>query len=351
MFEFYGKKLQGKPEQRTRWKRCVTSVDGSLGEALGQVYAAQEFPPGTKAAAVAMVKDIETAMSADIDTLPWMSPATKAKAKDKLRAIADKIGYPDHFRDYSKLEIVRDDAFGNATRAKAFEAHRQLAKIGREVDRAEWDITPPTVDAYYNPSMNDINFPAGILQPPFYDARAGDQINYARIGSVVGHELTHGFDDQGRQFDGAGNLADWWVGDDGKKFEELAQCEVDEYGGFTAVDDVKINGKLTLGENTADNGGVRLAFNAFLADAKRHSIDPDAKHGSFTPAQEFFLAYGQTWCGEARPEQIRLQVQTDPHSPRKFRVNGVVQNLPEFGKAFSCTAGQPMMPANACRVW
>jgi len=298
-----------------------------------------------------MVKDIEAAMSADIDTLAWMGPETRARAKNKLHAIADKIGYPDHFRDYSALRVVRDDAYGNEQRAAAFEAHRQLAKIGREVDRSEWGITPATVDAYYNPSMNDINFPAGILQPPLYVARSPEHINLGRMGAIVGHELTHGFDDEGRKFDGKGNLADWWTAEDGKKFDELAACEVAEYGTFTAVDDVKVNGKLTLGENTADNGGVQLAFRAFLAQARRKSLDPEAKQGAYTPTQQFFLAYGQAWCGEQRAEQVRLQVQTDPHSPRKLRVNGVVQNLPEFGKAFRCTVGQPMMPARPCRVW
>jgi endothelin-converting enzyme/putative endopeptidase len=199
--------------------------------------------------------------------------------------------------------------------------------------------------------MNDINFPAGILQPPLYDARAPDHVNFGRMGAIVGHELTHGFDDEGRRFDGKGNLVDWWTGEDGKKFDELAACEVAEYGNFTAVDDVKVNGKLTLGENTADNGGVQLAFRAFLGNARRKSVDPEAKQGTYTPTQQFFLAFGQAWCGEQRAEQVRLQVQTDPHSPRKFRVNGVVQNLPEFGKAFRCSVGQPMMPASPCRVW
>jgi endothelin-converting enzyme/putative endopeptidase len=220
------------------------------------------------------------------------------------------------------------------------------------VDRGEWGITPATVDAYYNPSMNDINFPAGILQSPLYDPNADDAENYGHVGAIVGHELTHGFDDEGRQFDGNGNLVDWWTPEDGKKFDEKTGCEVKEYGDFTAVDDVKINGKLTLGENTADNGGIRLAYLAFLDDAKRKGIDLNAKDKyGYTPIQEFFVAYGQNWCGDTRPEAIRLQVQTDPHSPRKFRVNGVVQNMPEMGKAFGCKPGQAMMPVNSCRVW
>ena len=351
-FNFYGRELSGQPEQRARWKRCVQATDGALGEALGEVYAKEYFPAANKEATVQMVHDIEAAMDNDIDTLTWMSPETKVKAKAKLHMVADKIGYPDHWRDYSALEIVRGDAYGNVVRATEFESRRQLAKIGKPVDRGEWSMSPPTVDAYYNPSMNDINFPAGILQSPFFDPHADDAENYGHAGAIVGHELTHGFDDEGRQFDGNGNLEDWWTPEDGKKFDEKADCEVKEYGRFTAVDDVKVNGKLTLGENTADNGGLRLTYMAFLADAKRKNIDLTAKDADgYTPIQELFIAYGQNWCGENRPQELRLQVQTDPHSPREFRVNGVVQNLKEFGEAFGCKPGQPMMPVNACRVW
>jgi len=350
-FDFNGRKLSGQPEQRARWKRCSDATDGALGEAVGQVYVAKEFPPASKAATVQMVNDIEAAMDQDLDTLDWMSAETKVRAKQKLHAVADKIGYPDHWRDYSSLTIARDDVAGNALRATAFEARRQLAKIGKPVDRGEWGMSPATVNAYYNPSMNDINFPAAILQSPFFNKDASDQLNYGHVGGIVGHELTHGFDDQGRQFDANGNLSDWWTAEDAKKFEERANCEVKEYGSFVAVDDIHLNGKLTLGENTADNGGLRLAYIAFLADAKRKSIDLTQKQDGFTPVQQFFLAHGQSWCGNIRPEQVRLQVQTDPHSPRKFRVNGVVQNMTEFGQAFGCKVGQPMMPENACRVW
>jgi putative endopeptidase len=350
-FDFYGHKLRGQPEQRARWKRCVQATDGALGESLGQVYVSQEFSAANRQATLQMVQDIEAAMDQDIDTLDWMSSATKVRAQEKLRAVADKIGYPDHWRDYSNLVIVRDDAFGNALRATDFESRRQLAKIGNPVDRGEWLISPATVDAYYNPSANDINFPAGILQSPLYDSRASDATNYGHVGGIVGHELTHGFDDEGRQFDGNGNLADWWTAEDGKHFDEKADCEVKEYSNFVAVDDVKVNGKLTLGENTADNGGLRLAYIALLADAKRKNIDLAQTQDGYTPAQQFFLGHGQSWCGSTRPQQLRLQVQTDPHSPREFRVNGVVQNMPEFGRAFGCKAGQPMMPVNACRVW
>jgi putative endopeptidase len=350
-FNFYRHQLRGQPKQEPRWKRCVEATDAALGEALGQVYVAQEFPAASKAATVQMVKDIEAAMDDDIAQLAWMSPATKTKAKEKLHAIANKIGYPDKWRDYSKVSVVAGDALGNALRATEFENRRQLAKIGQPVDRGEFGMSPPTVNAYYNPSMNDINFPAGILQPPFFDAKASDAVNYGHIGGVVGHELTHGFDDQGRQFDANGNLADWWTADDGKQFDAKAACEIKEYGTFAVAGGVHVNGKLTLGENTADNGGVRLAYAALLADAKRKTIDLTKKVDGYTPAQQFFLAYAQNWCGSTRPEQERVQVQTDPHSPRQFRVNGVVQNMPEFGQAFGCKVGEPMMPANACRVW
>jgi len=350
-FNFNRHVLRGQPQQLPRWKRCAQSTDTALGEALGQVYVAQEFPPASKAATLEMVKDIESAMDGDIDHLDWMSAATKIRAKEKLNGIANKIGYPDRWRDYSKLVVVKDDALGNFVRATEFENRRQLAKIGKPVDRGEFGMSPPTVDAYYNASMNDINFPAGILQPPFYDAKATDAENYGHIGSIVGHELTHGFDDQGRQFDAHGNLMDWWTAEDGKKFDDKTDCEVKEYGNFVVDGDVHVNGKLTLGENTADNGGLRLAYLAFLADAKRKQINLSAKQDGYTPMQQFFLAYGQNWCGETRPQAERLQVQTDPHSPFQFRGNGVIENMPEFGEAFGCKVGQPMMPEKSCRVW
>jgi putative endopeptidase len=351
-FNFFERQLRGQLEDRARWKRCAQETDTALGEALGEAYVKAYFPPESKAKTLQMVKDIENAMDKEIDTLDWMSSGTKIKAKEKLRLIADKVGYPDHWRDYSSLKIVRGDAAGNVLRGEEFESRRELAKIGKPVDRGEWGMTPPTVNAYYDPSMNDINFPAGILQPPLFSPNSTDAENYGHIGGTIGHELTHGFDDQGRKFDGNGNLSDWWTAEDAKKFEVMTDCEVKEYGSFTAVEDVKLNGKLTLGENTADNGGLRLAWVALLADAKRNSTDLNARDGSgYTPAQQFFLAHGQQWCGGGRPEQIRLQVQTDEHSPDKFRINGVVQNMPEFGRAFGCKTGQTMMPANACHVW
>ncbi len=350
-FDFYGHKLRGQPVQAARWKRCVEATDGALGEALGQVYVSSQFTAENKAFTVQMVHDIEGAMDKEIEGQSWMSAETKEKAEAKLHMVADKIGYPDHWRDYSTLKVVRGDAIGNSWRAAEFENKRQLAKIGKPVDRGEWLISPATVDAYYNPLMNDINFPAGILQSPLYDPTGTDPENYGHIGAIVGHELTHGFDDEGSQFDGNGNLSNWWTPDDKKNFGNMTDCEVTEYGNFTAVADVKINGKLTLGENTADNGGLRLAYVAFMEDAKRKNLDLDAKQDGYTPIQHFFLGFAQDWCGDTRPEQMRLQVQTDPHSPRQFRTDGVIQNMPEFGKAFGCKVGQPMMPANSCHVW
>lgn len=350
-FDFYYRKLSGQPEQEVRWKRCVRATGGAIGEAVGEVYVSSQFSAANKAYTVQMVRDIEAAMDREIENQAWMSAETKAKAEAKLHLVANKIGYPDHWRDYTKLDVIRGDMVGNVFRAANFENQRQLAKIGKPVDRGEWFMSPPTVNAYYDPSMNDINFPAGILQSPFYDLNATDAENYGHIGAVVGHELTHGFDDQGSQFDGHGNLSNWWTAEDRKKFDDMTDCEVKEYGSFTAVGDLKLNGKLTLGENTADNGGIRLALLAFLDDAKRKNIDLDAKQDGFDALQQFFLGFGQNWCNNMRPEMIRLQVQTDPHSPGSSRINGVVQNMPEFGKAFGCKAGQPMMPANSCHVW
>ena len=354
-FNFYSKILEGQPEQRPRWKRCVRSTDRALGEALGQVYVAERFSPEDKQRTLALTQDIESAMSRDIDQLEWMSPETKTRAKEKLHSVANKIGYPDKWRDYSSLHVERGDALGNVERAASFEAHREINKIGKPVDRGEWGMTPPTVNAYYNPQMNDINFPAGILQPPYFDPRQDDAVNYGDAGGVIGHELTHGFDDEGRQFDGQGNLKEWWTPTDGKQFTERADCVVKEYDGFVAVDDLHVNGKLTLGENIADLGGLKLAFLAYLDHAQRAGIDftkkGDAEYGELTPQQQFFVAYGQGWCQNNRPEDLRLRVQTDPHSPEEFRVNGVVVNLPEFQKAFGCKTGAPMAPAKRCAIW
>ena len=350
-FDFYGRKLYGQPEQAARWKRCSNSVNGALGEALGKVYVEQYFAGDSKAKMLEMVKDIEAAMGQDIDQLDWMSAATKVRAKEKLHAVANKIGYPDKWRDYSKLEVKPDDALGNMLRATAFENDRQLAKIGKPVDRGEWDMTPPTVNADYNPSMNDINFPAGILQPAFYDKSQDDAVNYGHIGAVIGHELTHGFDDEGKKFDAKGNLADWWTAEDTKKFEARTDCLVKEYGNFVAVDDVKVNGKLTLGENTADNGGLVLAYMAYLERAKKNGIDLASKKDGYTMPQRFYIGYAQNWCENARPEAVRAQVVSDPHSPDHFRANGAIVNQPGFAAAFGCKKGAPMVPVDSCRVW
>jgi putative endopeptidase len=354
-FDFYAHKLYGQPEKEARWKRCSGAVDGTLGEALGQVYVNQYFPAASKTKTLEMVHDIEAAMDKDIDTLDWMSAATKLRAKEKLHAVTDKIGYPDHFRDYSKLIVAADDAFGNAERAIAFENDRQLAKIGKPVDKLEWGMTPPTVNAYYDPSMNNINFPAGILQPAFFDPKADAAVNYGHIGSIIGHELTHGFDDEGKKFDGSGNLSDWWSAEDTKQFEAKTGCLVNEYGSFVAVPDakdpVKVNGKLTLGENTADNGGLLLAYMAYMARAQKDGLDTAKKIDGYTGPQRFFIAYGQNWCENPRPEQVRNQVLTDPHSPDHFRANGAIVNQPGFAAAFGCKVGTPMVPKDSCRVW
>lgn len=350
-FDFGGRKLAGIPKQEPRWKRCVQSTDGALPEALGKAYVQQQFSASSKEKALQMIQGIEAAMDRDIDSLDWMSAATKTRAKEKLHLVANKVGYPDKWRDYSKLEIVRGDAFGNNLRAVEFESRRQLAKIGKPVDRQEWQMSPPTVNAYYDPNMNNVNFPAGVLQLPFFEATQPDALNYGHIGLFMGHEITHGFDDEGRQFDGHGNLDDWWTKEDGDRFTEKAQCIVDEYAQFS-VGDTKLNGKLTLGENTADNGGMRLAYMAFLVRAAQEGIDLNRKSDEgYTPVQELFVGFAQDWCAQWRPELERLVATTDPHSPSRFRANGVLVNVPEFGKAFGCRVGQPMAPAKACRVW
>ncbi len=351
-FDFYGRKLQGTPEQQPRYKRCVQATDAALGEALGKVYVAQYFAGDSKEKTLGEVHDIETAMGKDLDQLDWMSPSTKTKAQEKLHAIVDKIGYPNKWRDYSALDIKPGDAFGNSLRAREFETAFQLNKIGKPVDKGEWTMTPPTVNAYYDPSMNTINFPAGILQPAFYDKNASDATNYGHIGAVVGHELTHGFDDEGRKFDAQGNLKDWWTPEDTKKFDERTGCLVNEYNSFVAVDDLHVNGKLTLGENTADNGGLRLALMALVANAAANHTNLDQKAADgYTPQQQLFLGWAQNWCANDRPEMTRMQVQTDPHSPDRIRANGVVVNMPEFATAFGCKKGQPMAPVKSCRVW
>lgn len=355
-FNFYGRDMEGTQQQQARWKRCVNATDGSLGEALGKLYVQQYFTPDMKASTLQMVHDIEGAMGKDIQQIDWMGPETKQKALDKLHEVTDKIGYPNKWRSYAKLTIEPGDAFGNSMRSREFETAYQLNKIGKPVNRDEWQMTPPTVNAYYDPSMNDINFPAGILQPAFYDKDATAATNYGHIGAVVGHELTHGFDDQGAKFDGKGNLHNWWTPQDKKNFDQRTDCLVNEYDQFTATGDVKVNGKLTLGENTADNGGVRLALMALMARQAMSGLPaPNTAEGKseqhYTPQQQFFIAYAQNWCSNERPQFLRMLAQTDPHSPDAVRVRGVLVNMPAFAKAFGCKAGEPMVPAKSCRVW
>ncbi|MGD0182341.1 MAG: M13 family metallopeptidase [Terriglobales bacterium] len=344
--------LTGQAEIQPRWKRCVQLTDDSLGEALGQKYVELTFGADGKQRMLKMVDALETSLDQDIQGLSWMTGDTKKQAKLKLEAIRNKIGYPDAWRDYSSLTVVRGDLLGNYVRANEFESKRQIAKIGKPLDRKEWGMTPPTVNAYYSGNYNEIVFPAGILQPPFFDKNMDDAVNFGGIGLVIGHELTHGFDDRGRKYDPQGNLRDWWTAEDAKEFEKRVSCIADEYSNFVAVDDLKLNGRLTLGENTADNGGARVALMAL-----EHMIAEDKtgkaaeKVDGYTPEQRFFLGFGRVWCEKRRPELARSQVLTNSHSPGKWRVNGVVQNMPEFQQAWGCKAGQPMVSANACRVW
>jgi endothelin-converting enzyme/putative endopeptidase len=344
--------LTGQKQIQDRWKRCVNLVDGELGEALGQRYVELTFGADGKQRMLKMVDALEKSLDNDIQSLDWMSADTKKQAKVKLMAIRNKIGYPDKFRDYSSITIKPNDLVGNIERSDEFEIKRQIAKIDKPLDRTEWGMTPPEVNAYYSGSFNEIVFPAGILQPPFFDKNMDDAVNFGGIGLVIGHELTHGFDDQGRKFDPQGNLRDWWTEQDGKEFEKRVSCVADEYSNFVAVDNMHLNGRLTLGENTADNGGARIALAALeqmIADDKTGK--EARKIDGFTPEQRFFLGFGRVWCEKQRPENLRTQVSTNPHSPGKYRVNGVVQNMPEFQKAWGCKAGQPMVAENACHVW
>lgn len=347
-FKFFSKTLRGIEELPPRWKRCVALVDEQLGEALGQEFVRRAFGPPLKKSTLRMTQQIEQAMAEDIKSLPWMSAATKDRALAKLRTMVNKIGYPDKWRNYSTYEVRAGDHAGNVERGNLFEARRELAKIGKPLDRTEWRMTPPTVNAYYDPQLNAINFPAGVLQPPLYDAKMDDAPNYGNTGGTIGHELTHGFDDQGRKFDAKGNLKDWWTKKDHDEFERRSQCIVDQFAQYTIVDDIKINSKLTLGEDIADLGGMVLAWMAWqkqIAEKKLGSRD------GMTPEQRFFVGFAQWACDNNRPENLRMQALTDPHSPAKYRINGLVVNLAEFEKAFACKPGQPMVRENRCRVW
>jgi putative endopeptidase len=356
-FAFFGQTLQGQKEPTPRWKQCTAMTDGALGEAVGQDWVKQNFPPAAKASMDQLVAALEKALGDDIKTLPWMSDETKKAAEEKLSMIRNKIGYPEHWRDYSALKVKRDDLIGNVRRDAVFSRDYNLNKLGKPVDEKEWGMTPPTVNAYYSSSDNDINFPAGILQPPFFDFTIDPAVNFGGIGVVIGHEMTHGFDDQGSKYDGKGNLREWQTPEDRKAFTERTDCEVAEYNGFEAApahDDVppqKLNGKLTLGENTADNGGLRIAWMALLDTLAAQSKSIDDKVDGYTEAQRFFLGFGQVWCQNQTEPSARQSALTDPHSPGRWRTNGSVQNFDEFGKAFGCTKGQPMYPVNSCRVW
>ena len=347
-FAFFGKTLEGREALAPRWKRCTERVDAALGEALGRVYVEKYFPPVAKEQAQRMVSAIQASMDREIGALPWMSDATKQKAKEKLQAMANKIGYPERWRDYASLEVRRGDALGNAERADAFEYRRQLAKIGQPVERGEWQMTPSTVNAYYDPQLNGMNFPAAVLQPPLFDVRSDAASNYGNTGATIGHELTHGFDDEGRRFDAQGNLRDWWTARDGKQFDQRVACVSTQYSGYTVIDDIKVNGKLTAGEDVADLGGLIIAYAAWKA---ANQDQPARVLDGLSPEQRFFVAYGQSWCTNERDERKRVRATVDPHSPEKYRANGVVSNLPEFQQAFHCKADTPMVRKNRCQVW
>jgi putative endopeptidase len=348
-FNFYSKDLQGIAEIQPRWKRCVQSVNRNLGEALGQLYVEKYFTPEAKARAKAMVQNMEAALRADVPTLTWMSPATKQAALGKLEAFNVKIGYPDKWRDYSKLIVTRTSYESNLRNAAKFENARELSKIGKPVDRNEWDMTPPTVNAYYNPTMNEIVFPAGILQPPFYDPKADDAINYGGMGAVIGHEISHGFDDQGSKFDPQGNLRNWWTDEDRKNFDERATCVEKQFDGYEVEPGLHQNGKLVLGESIGDLGGITIAYAAYekSLEGKPRPKDLDG----FTPEQRFFLGWAQVWGSNQRPEAARLQANTNPHPLSRFRGNGPLSNMPAFAEAFHCQKGDAMVREQSCKIW
>jgi len=356
-FSFFGKTLQGQKEPTPRWRECTTMTDRALGEAAGQEWVRENFPPAAKASMDKLVASMEKAMGEDIKTLPWMTDATRQAAEEKLAMIRNKIGYPEHWRSYAALKVERDDLIGNLRRDTVFQRNWNLGHLGKPVDEKEWDMTPPTVNAYYEDSMNDINFPAGILQPPFFDPNIDPAVNYGGIGVVIGHEMTHGFDDQGAKYDGKGNLRQWQTDADKKAFEERTSCVADEYSGFEAapahgeVPAQHLNGRLTLGENTADNGGLRIAYLALLNTLADEGKSIDEKIDGYTEAQRYFLGFAQVWCQNQTEQSARQLALTDPHSPGRWRTNGSVQNFDEFGKAFGCKKGQPMVPENSCRVW
>ncbi|MFD2514441.1 M13 family metallopeptidase [Pontibacter locisalis] len=349
-FNFYGKVLTGAKEMQPRWKRVLRSTDAALGEALGQLYVQKTFSPEAKEKAITMVNNLQEAFKEHVRDLDWMSEDTKQRALQKLESFAVKIGYPDKWEDYQGLDISRDSYAANVMRASQFAFKDNIGKIGKPVDREEWFMSPPTVNAYYNPSMNEIVFPAGILQPPFFDPEADDAVNYGGMGAVIGHELTHGFDDQGAKYDFEGNLKDWWTKADLEQFNARANAVADQYDQYTVLDNLHVNGRLTLGENIADIGGLNIAYTALQKALEKN--DP-GKIAGLTPEQRFFLAWAQIWRVNARDEYLNRQILTDPHSPGRFRTNGPVSNMPEFYKAFGCEKEDPMFKAedNRIKIW
>ncbi len=356
-FAFFNRTLAGQKEPMPRWRQCTVATDNALGEAVGQDWVKQNFPPAAKASMDRLVADLDKALGEDIQSLPWMSEATKKAAAEKLAMIRNKIGYPEKWKDYSSVKVNRGEFVVNEQHVAVFDRNYNFNKLGKPVDEKEWGMTPPTVNAYYDPSFNDINFPAGILQPPFFDANADPAVNFGGIGMVIGHEMTHGFDDQGSQFDGKGNLRTWWTPQDEAAFHQRTECVANEYSNFVAAPAEgstpaqHLNGHLTLGENTADNGGLRIAYMALLQALKDDGKSIHEKIDGYTEAQRYFIGFAQVWCQNTRDAAARQAALVDPHSPGKWRVNGTVQNFGEFGRAFHCAKGQPMYPQNSCRVW
>jgi putative endopeptidase len=347
-FAFYGKTLQGTPENEVRWKRCVTATDAALGQALGKSYVRDYFPPEAKSSADAMVRNLVAALREDLQTLPWMGEATRQKALEKLAAFRPKIGYPDVWRDYSALSIDRGPYVLNVQRANEFELHRQLSKVGRPVDREDWQMTPPEVNAYYDPQLNEIVFPAGILQPPFFDPKADDAVNYGAMGAVIGHELTHGFDDEGRKFDARGNMSDWWTAEDARNYEARARCVENQFSAYT-FEGEHVNGKLVLGESIADLGGLGIAYRAYRGTLAGKAEPP--KIDGLSGDQRFYLGWARVWSANVRPEFSKLLMNTNPHPLPQFRAIGAPSNLPSFAAAFSCKGGDPMVRADICQIW
>ena len=347
-FEFYGKVMSGKQEQQPRWKRSLNTVNGALGEAVGEMYVEKYFPASSKEKMLTLVGNLQTALSERINGLEWMSDTTKAKAQEKLAAFTVKIGYPDKWRDYSGLEIKDDSYWANVRRSNIFDMAYQLADVDKPVDKSRWHMNPQTVNAYYNPTTNEICFPAAILQPPFFNPDADDAVNYGAIGVVIGHEMTHGFDDQGRNYDKDGNLIDWWTAEDAVRFKERADKLVDQYDQIIVIDTLHANGRFTLGENIADHGGLLVAHQAYLNSLK--GKETPAPIDGFTNEQRFFLGYATLWGQNIRPEEIRRRTKIDPHSLGKWRVNAALRNIAPFYAAFDIKEGDPMFMAPADRV-